>query len=55
MSFVKARPDEDIESLLRRFKKSVERSGLLADVKRCAHFEKPSDKRRRARDAAVKK
>ena len=42
MSWVVAKPGESFESLVRRFKKAVEKSGLLADVRKHEFFEKPS-------------
>lgn len=55
MATVKARPNESIESLLERFKKAVEKSGVLSDLRRKEYYEKPSTKRRKAKAAAVKK
>lgn len=42
MSWAIARPGESFESLVRRFKKSVEKSGILADARKHEFFEKPS-------------
>jgi len=42
--------NEDIDSLLRRFKKKVEDEGILIDVQRHAYFEKPSIIRRRDKE-----
>ncbi len=44
---LKARTGESAEQLLRRFKKMCEKEGLTKDVKRRAHYEKPSERRRR--------
>ncbi|MCX7702584.1 MAG: 30S ribosomal protein S21 [Planctomycetota bacterium] len=44
---VKARGEEALDHLLRRFKKLCEKEGLTKDVKRAAHYEKPSEERRR--------
>ncbi len=55
MSCVKAKPGESFESLIRRFKKAVERSGILADLKKHAYYEKPSVKRKRKQEAARKR
>lgn len=55
MATVKARPNESIESLLKRFKKAVEKSGVLSDLRRKEYYEKPSTRRRKAKAAAVKK
>lgn len=44
---VKARGEETLDHLLRRFKKLCEKEGLTKDVKRSAYYEKPSEARRR--------
>jgi small subunit ribosomal protein S21 len=49
---VKARGNETIEQMLKRFKKMCEKEGLTRDIKRQAYYEKPSErKRRKARKA----
>lgn len=55
MAEVIARPNETIEQLLRRFKKVVEASGLLSDLRKNEYFEKPSTIRRREAAAARKR
>ena len=45
---------ESFESMMRRFKKSCERSDIINEVKAREHFVKPSIKRRRAYEVAVK-
>jgi len=42
-------PRESFHSLMRRFKKACENAGLMREIKRKAHYEKPSDKKRRER------
>jgi len=44
---ITARGDEPLEKLMRRFKKKCEKEGLIRDIKRITHYEKPSDRRRR--------
>ncbi len=44
---VRARGDESIQQLLRRFKKICEKEGLTRDIKRNSYYEKPSQRRRR--------
>jgi small subunit ribosomal protein S21 len=44
---VKVRGNESIEQMVRRFKKLCEKEGLTRDIKRCAYYEKPSERRRR--------
>lgn len=41
------------ESALRKLKKRVDEDGRLQDVRDRTHFEKPSQKRRRAKELAV--
>jgi small subunit ribosomal protein S21 len=50
---VKAGEQESFESLLRRFNKKVQQNGILSEVRRREHYEKPSVKRKRK--AAVKR
>jgi small subunit ribosomal protein S21 len=47
MSEVEVRKDESFESALRRFKKKIERDGILREIKERKHYEKPSAKRRK--------
>lgn len=47
--------NDNIDSLLRRFKRSVEKSGVLSKVRRCQFYEKPSAERKRKKAAAVKR
>ena len=46
---------ESFESLMRRFKKSCEKSNILLEVKRREFYEKPSSISKRTRDIAKKK
>ena len=46
---------EPFEKALRRFKKICEREGVLSDLKKHQHFEKPSEKRKRKLNAAKRK
>jgi len=55
MSCVYAKPNESFESLMRRFKKSVEKSGVLADARKHEFFEKPSVQKKRKQIAARKR
>ncbi len=50
MSRVEVGPNEPLEKALRRFKKKIEREGILKALKARKHYEKPSEiKRRKAR------
>ena len=52
---VKARMNESLEQLLKRFKKACEKEGLTRDIKRTAFYEKPSEVRRRKERQLVRK
>ena len=47
MADVVAGEKENFESLLKRFNRKVQQAGLLSEARRRAHYEKPSDKRKR--------
>lgn len=55
MSSVRVKDNESFESALKRFKKKIEKSGVLADLRRHQHFEKPSVRRKRKLYAARRK
>lgn len=50
---VKARNNESVQQMLRRFKKLCEKEGLTKDVKRNSRYEKPSERRRRQKRQSV--
>ena len=52
---VKARGNESIEQMIRRFKKICEKEGLTKDIKRRSYYEKPSERRRRDRRKMAKR
>jgi len=45
--YVIVQPNESIDSALKRFNMKLQQSGILREVKEHAHYEKPSEKRRR--------
>ena len=55
MPGIRVKDGESFESALRRFKKKCEKAGILADVRKHQHFEKPSEKRKRKENAARRK
>src|ERR1035438_3216451 len=55
MPLVKVKEDETFEFALRRFKRKCEKSGILSELKKRQHYEKPSAKRKRKMLAARKK
>ncbi len=44
---VKARANESVEQMLKRFKKLCEKEGIVKEIKRVMYYEKPSEQRRR--------
>jgi len=52
---VNVREDESFEGALRRFKRKCEKAGVLTELKKRQHFEKPSVKRKRKEVQARKK
>ena len=51
MAEVKAGDDESFDSLLKRFNRKVQQDGILAELRRREHYEKPSIKRKRKKAA----
>ena len=55
MAGIRVKDHEPFESAMRRFKRVVEKSAILADVRSRQFYEKPSTKRQRQRAAAIKR
>ena len=55
MSEVILNEDENFERALRRFKKKCEKAGILSDLRKHRHYEKPSERRKRKLNAASRK
>jgi small subunit ribosomal protein S21 len=55
VAHVNSDSNESFESLLRRFNKKVQQDGILSEVRRREHFEKPSAKRKRKEAAKRRK
>lgn len=55
MAQVTVKPNESLDSALRRFKKQIQEAGVLKEARRHEHYEKPSEKRRRAEAARRRK
>ena len=47
--------DESFERALRRFKKKCEKAGILSDLRKHRHYEKPSEAKRRKTQAAERR
>ena len=52
MSEVRVRENESLESALKRFKRQCARSGVIQEVRKREHYEKPSVKRKKKAEAA---
>ncbi|MBZ2190095.1 MAG: 30S ribosomal protein S21 [Alcanivorax sp.] len=55
MPQVRVKEGEPFDVALRRFKRSCEKAGILAEVRRREFYEKPTQERKRKRAAAVKR
>ena len=55
MSGIRVRDGESFEGAIRRFKKTCEKSGVLADMRRHEAYEKPSVKKKKKSIAARKR
>ena len=55
MSEVRIKDNESLDSALRRFKRSCAKSGVLAEVRKKEHYEKPSVRRKKKSEAARKR
>ena len=55
MAIVKVKEGERFDSVLRRFRKAVDNSGVMARLRELEHHEKPSVRRKRKQAAARKR
>ena len=55
MPGVKIKESESFENALKRFKKQCEKTGILSEIRKREHYEKPSIKRKRKMLAAKKR
>ena len=55
LTSVVVKEDESFESALRRFKKQCEKAGVLSELRKREHYEKPSVRRKKKALAARKK
>ena len=55
MSEVRVGENESLESSLKRFKRKCARAGVLAEVRKREHYEKPSVRRKKKAEAARKR
>ena len=55
MPTVRVKENEPFEVALRRFKRSIEKTGLLTELRAREFYEKPTTERKRKHAAAVKR
>ena len=55
MSEIKVQKGESLDSALRRSKRSCQKAGVLSEVRKREHYEKPSVKRKLKSEAARKR
>jgi small subunit ribosomal protein S21 len=55
MTTVRVKDNEPTEGVIKRFKKAVEKAGILAEIRKREHYEKPSVKRKKKAIAAKKR
>ena len=46
---------DDLHRALKKFRRKVQRAGIMADIRRKRHYEKPSDARRRKLKASARR
>ena len=52
---IRVKEGESFERALRRFKKRCEKAGVLEDLRKHGHFERPSERKKRKRTEAKRK
>lgn len=55
MSEVKIKENETLDSALRRFKRVTAKAGIMGEVRKREHYDKPSIKRKKKSEAARKR
>lgn len=55
MTTIRLKENEPFEVALRRFKRTIEKNGLIPELRAREFYEKPTAERKRKRDAAVKR
>lgn len=55
MSEIRVGENESLENALKRFKRKCQRAGVLAEVRKREHYEKPSVRRKKKAQAARRK
>ena len=55
MPGVIVRDEETFEKALKRFKKACEKAGIISEMKKNQHYEKPSERKKRKINASKRK
>ncbi|MBP0979906.1 MAG: 30S ribosomal protein S21 [Oscillospiraceae bacterium] len=55
MAEIRIKDNESLENALKRFKRQCAKAGVLAEVRKREHYEKPSVKRKKKSEAARKR
>ena len=55
MAEIKVGNNETLDSALRRFKRATQKAGILSEVRKREHYEKPSVARKKKSEAARKR
>jgi small subunit ribosomal protein S21 len=55
MPVVKVKDNESFEAAMRRFKKQVEKAGILSELRRREYYDKPSIRKKKKAAAARKR
>ena len=55
MTSVRVKEGESFENAMKRFKKSCEKAGILSEIRKREHYEKPSIKKKKKSIAARKR
>ena len=52
MAEIRLKDNESLDSALRRFKRSCQKAGVLSEIRKREHYEKPSVRRKKKSEAA---
>ncbi len=55
MSEIRVKDNESLDSALRRFKRQCAKAGVISEVRKREHYEKPSVRRKKKSEAARKR
>ena len=55
MAEIRLKDNETLDSALRRFKRSCQKAGVLSEIRKREHYEKPSVRRKKKSEAARKR